>query len=218
MTTFPGSPRLLKGALVAFDLPDTTPKVVVFQYNPNTLTRTLQAQTTGGGEGERAAVARFKGAPIETISFQIELDATDELEQAKENAVEMGIHARLAALEMLLYPPSNTVISNLEQMSLGVLEVVPAMAPFTLFIYGRKRILPVHVTSFRVTEEAHDVNLNPIRGKVDLGLRVLSYDDLLPDHPGQALFIAHQVAKEAMAAKGIIGSLEAVTGSDIALL
>ena len=218
MTTFPGSPHVLKGALVAFDLPDTTPQVIIFQYNPNTLTRTLQAQTTGGGGGGRAGPVRVKGAPIETSSPRVEMDATDELEQAKEDAVETGIHTRLAALERLLYPPSDGVLSNLDQMSHGVLEVVPAMAPFTLFVYGPQRILPVQVTSFRVTEEAHDARLNPIRAKVDLGLRVLSYDDLLPDHPGHAIFIAYQVAKEAMGARGTVSSLGAVTGSDVALL
>lgn len=217
MTSFPRSPRLLKGALVAYDLPDTTPKVIVFQYNPETLSRSLQAQTSGSEQGHAGPV-RFKGAPVETITLEIAIDATDDLETARTEAVECGIHSRLAALEMLLYPPSNVVLANLKSMSLGVLEVIPPMAPFVLFVYGRKRILPVQITSFQVTEEAHDVNLNPIRAQVNLGLRVLSYSDLLPDHPGHAVFLAHQIAKEALAAKGIVGSLDAVTGGSTSLL
>ncbi|MBN1262104.1 MAG: hypothetical protein JXB35_15605 [Anaerolineae bacterium] len=217
MTSFPRSPRLLKGALVAYDLPDTTPKVIVFQYNPETLSRSLQAQTSGGEQG-RAGPVRFKGAPVETISLEIAIDAADDLEIAQAEAIESGIHSRLAALETLLYPPSSAVLANLESMSLGVLEVIPPMAPFVLFVYGRKRILPVQITSFQITEEAHDVNLNPIRARVSLGLRVLSYSDLLPDHPGHAVFLAHQIAKEALAAKGIVGSLDAVTGNATSLL
>lgn len=48
MTSFPGSPRLLKGAIVGIDLFNLVPSVIVFQYKPHT--RTLQAQTVGGEE------------------------------------------------------------------------------------------------------------------------------------------------------------------------
>jgi hypothetical protein len=205
VTTFPGSPRLLKGALVSFDLPSPTPSVIVFQYNPDTLTRTLQAQTAG----ERTSVPRFKGAPVETISLEVEIDATDQLEKADGTATEMGIHPELAALEVLLYPQSSRVLDNISLLEMGIIEVVPPPAPFTLFIYGPRRILPVQVTEFRATEEAHDVQLNPIRARVSLGLRVLSYNDLLPGHPGHALFIAHQIGKEAMARMGVVTSPDA---------
>ena len=69
----------------------------------------------------------------------------------------------------------------------------------TLFVWGPKRALPVKLNEFSITEEAHDMHLNPIRAKVSLGLRVLSYSDLPLTHPGYALFLAHQVTKEAMA-------------------
>lgn len=217
MTTFPRSPRLLKGAIVSFDLPNPTPNVIVFQYNPETLTRSLQAQTAGG-ESDRAGAVRFKGAPVETIDLDVEIDATDQLAEADDTAVSLGIHPQLAALEMLLYPSSSSVISNLAQLSMGIIEIIPVMAPFTLFIYGAKRVLPVQVTEFRVVEEAHDVNLNPTRAKVSLGLRVMSYNDLFSEHPGHAIFLAHQVAKETMAKVGITSSLGAVGGGSIELL
>ena len=217
MTTFPGSPRILKGAIVAINLPNPTPNVIVFQYNPHTLTRTLEVQTVGG-EGERAAPVRFKGAPVETLNLDVAIDAVDQLEKAEGNAVILGIHPQLAALETLLYPPSTTVIANLALLTAGVIEIIPAMAPFTLLIYGPKRILPVQLTEFRVTEEAHDVSLNPIRATVSLGVRVLSYNDLLPDHPGHALFLAHQVAKETLARVGMVQTLSAVVGESVKLL
>jgi hypothetical protein len=130
----------------------------------------------------------------------------------------MGIQAQLAALEMLLYPRSPTVIANQVALGLGLIEIMPPLAPFTLFIYGPKRILPVQVTSFRVSEEAHDTKLNPIRATVSLGLRVLSYNDLSPDHPGYALFLAHQIAKEALAAMGVVNNMDAVAGGNVSLL
>ncbi|WP_299755991.1 hypothetical protein [uncultured Chloroflexus sp.] len=202
MTTFPRSPRLLKGALVSFDLPNPKPAVIVFQYNPDTLSRTLEAQT--GGEG--ADALRIKGAPVETIKLDSELDATDQLEQG---AAAIGLHPQLAALEVLIYPKSALVIANTALLNAGTIEILPPQAPFTLFIWGPKRVLPVRLTEFSITEEAYDPQLNPIRAKVSLGLRVLSYNDLPAANPGYHLFLAHQIVKETMAAIARTGSLDA---------
>jgi hypothetical protein len=43
----------------------------------------------------------------------------------------------------------------------------------------------------------------------------MSYNDLLPSSPGYHLFLAHQVAKEAMAAIGSVSNLTAVGGTAI---
>ena len=85
----------------------------------------------------------------------------------------------------------------------------------TLFVWGPSRVVPVRLTDFSVTEEAHDTNLNPIRARVSLGLRVLSYNDLSVTHPGHKLFLAHQVAKEAMARLGTTNSLDAAGGARV---
>jgi hypothetical protein len=119
---------------------------------------------------------------------------------------------------MLLYPKSSLVVANTALMLAGTLEIVPPQAPFTLFIWGPKRVLPVRLTDFSITEEAHDANLNPIRAKVSLTLRVLSYSDFAVDHPGYYLFLAHQIAKEALATIGSVGDLGAVAGANIDLL
>ena len=217
MTTFPNSPRLLKGALVGLDLFNPIPSVIAFQYNPETLTRSLKARAMGG-EGSKAEAMRLTGAPEEDITLDVEIDATDQLEKAEDTAVSMGIYPQLSALEMLLYPKSALVIANTALMAAGTIEIVPPAGPFTLFIWGAKRILPVRLTNFSITEEAHDVNLNPIRAKVSLGLRVLSYSDLPLTHPGYHMFLAHQVVKEAMAVVGSVNDLGAVAGGDIKLL
>jgi hypothetical protein len=210
MSTFPNSPRLMKGAIVGIDLLNPLASVTIFQYNPETMTRRLQAQTLGGGEGDKTEALRLKGAPIETISLDVEIDATDQLETGDGVATSLGIYPQLSALEMLIYPKSALVIANTVLMALGTIEVVPPVAPFTLFIWGPKRVLPVRVSDFSITEEAFDVNLNPIRAKVSLGLRVLSYNDLSIFHPGYYVFLAHQVVKEAMA---VVGSLNAVASA-----
>jgi hypothetical protein len=214
-TTFPGSPRLLKGAIVGIDPFNPVPSVILFQYNPDTLTRTLQAQTVGEGRADRSEAMRLKGAPTETIRLDVAIDATDQLETAAVTAVGLGIYPQLSALEVLIYPESTLVITNALLMSLGTIEVIPPLAPFTLFIWGPKRVLPVRLTDFSITEEAYDVNLNPIRARVSLGLRVLTYNDLPLTHEGYGIFLAHQVIKETMAQVGSVSNLSAVAGVNL---
>ena len=209
MSSFPGSPRLQKGAIIGLDPFNPLASVIVFQYNPDTLTRTISAQTVGGN-ADKGEALRLKGPPQETIKLDVEIDATDQLEQAKAPATTMGIYPTLASLEMLLYPKSGLVIANEVLMRLGVIEVIPPEAPMTLLVWGVKRILPVRLTELSITEEAFDPNLNPIRAKVSLGLRVLNYQDLGLLSAGGALFMAHQVAKEVMATIGGAGNISAL--------
>ncbi|MDH3657575.1 MAG: hypothetical protein OEM77_05510 [Nitrosopumilus sp.] len=210
-SSFPGSPSVTKGAIVSFDLFNPIPQVVQFQYNPDTLTRSLQGQSEGSG-GSTSETFRLSGPPVETISLDIEFDATDKLEHPDENEMvkDMGVFPQLSALEMMLYPKSPLVIANTVLAAMGTMEVVPPEGPFTLFIWGAKRVVPVKLTQFNITEEAHDTSLNPIRAKVQLGMKVLTYNDLSITHPGYAVFLAHQVVKETMSIIGTVNSLEAI--------
>ena len=81
MSTFPGSPKVVKGGIVLID-PETSAlrRVIVLQYNPDTLNRTLQVQGAGGEGGDRLEALRLKGPPIETIKLDAEIDAADQLE------------------------------------------------------------------------------------------------------------------------------------------
>lgn len=207
MTTLSNSPRLIKGALVGMDIFNPLASVVVFQYNPDTMTRRLEARAVGG-DGERGEVMRLNGPPKETITLSIEIDATDQLEQSNPLASVAGIHPTLAALEMMLYPKSALVIANTILAALGTIEILPMEAPFILFVWGPQRVLPVRLTSFSITEEAYDSLLNPIRAKVELSLTVLSYQDFSVLHPGYALFLAHQVTKEVLATTNVANSAQ----------
>jgi hypothetical protein len=198
MTTFPGSPRLLKGALVGVGLLGVLESTVVFQYNPDTMTRRLEPRNAKP-EGEKGEATRLSGSPKETITVSIEIDATDQLEQNDVLAVATGIAPTLAALELMLYPKSALVIASTIMSALGTIEVLPAQGPMILFVWGPTRVVPVQVTGLSIAEEAYDTLLNPTRAKVDLTLMVLSYNDLQTTSLGRALFLVHQVTKEALA-------------------
>lgn len=211
MTTFPGSPKLLKGGIVLID-PQTAAvkRIIALQYNSDTLTRTLQIKGVGGETGDRSEALRLKGPPVETIKLDAEIDATDQLELADGQATQVGLHPQLAVLELIVYPASDQLSSNNQLARVGTLEIVAMEAPLTLFIWSKNRILPVRLTEFSITEEAFDVNLNPIRAKVSLGMRVLSVDDLTFDHKGGNLFMTYLRGKEQLATqspKGTFGSL-----------
>lgn len=197
--SFPGSPRLQKGELVSIDPANPQRRTIVFQYNPDTMTRRLDARTTGGQEGERSEALRLTGPPRESITFSVEIDAADQLEQGDPNVATYGIYPVLSALELLLYPRSDHVIRNLSLALAGNIEIIPPEAPLTVLVWGAERVLPVRLTGFSITEEAYDPLLNPIRAKVDLTLNVLSYADLKPGTPGFDLFLSHQIVKEFVA-------------------
>jgi len=199
MTTFPEiSPTLKKGSIIAIDQVTKQRTQIEFQYNPETLTRRLTAQAASGGS-DRSEALRLKGPPVETISFDAEIDATDQLEVNDGDTTSNGIHARLAILELLLYPQSKLVIENENLAYKGIIEIIPPEAPLTLFSWGKNRQVPVRLTSLTITEEEFDPKLNPLRAKVSMELTVLSYMDLgLPSEGGQT-FMTHQQLKEQMA-------------------
>lgn len=213
MTTFPGSPRLLKGGIVLID-PDTSSvrRIIALQYNPDTLSRTLQVQGVGAESGDRLEVLRLKGPPVETIKLDAEIDATDQLEFPDQNSTtaELGIYPQLAALETIVYPTSSQLSANNSQAQLGTLEIAPMEAPLSLFIWSKTRILPVRLTEFSITEEAFDTSLNPIRAKVSLGMRVLSVNDLGFNHKGGDLFMIYLQQKERLSGMSQGGSFSSL--------
>jgi hypothetical protein len=209
VTGFPRSPRLVKGGLVLVDPGSgAVSRVITLQYNPDSLSRTLQLQGVGGG-GDRSEALRLKGPPVETIKLDAEIDATDQLEAPEQNpdAVSLGLHPQLAALEAIAYPRAGVLTLNDVLASVGTIEILPAEAPLTLFVWSAARILPVRLTDLSITEEAFDPALNPIRAKVSLGMRVLSVDDLGFGHRGGSLFMAYLRAKEKLASRSQVVSL-----------
>jgi len=211
MTTFPQSPRILKGGLVLLDpVSSAVLRVITLQYNADTLSRTLQVQAVAAGDGtDRSEALRIKGPALETIKLDAEIDATDQMEFPAQNATvgQYGIFPQLAVLETLVYPTTMQLQSNNALQGSGTLEILPMEAPLTLFVWSSTRVLPVRLTDFSITEEAFDTSLNPIRAKVSLGMRVLTVSDLSFTHPGGNLFMNYLRQKEQLAALAPGGAL-----------
>lgn len=205
MSTSPISPRLVKGGIVTLDPNSSALKsVIALQYNPDSLSRTLQIQAVQGGQdGTRVDALRLRGPAVETIKIEAELDATDQLEHPRQfpATAQFGLHPQLAQLEMLVNPTVETLMADDSMANAGTLEIIPLEQPLTLFVWSRMRVVPVRLTDFSITEEAFDPNLNPIRAKVSLGMRVLSVDDLGFGHPGGHMFMSYLTNKEQLAAK-----------------
>jgi hypothetical protein len=200
MSSFPGSPRLHRGGIVLVDpTTGTVLRIIALQYNPDSMTRSLQIKGVSGESGDHLEALRLKGPPVETIKVDVEIDATDAMENNDAQTNQSGLHPQLAALETIVHPRSNDLFANNSQAASGSLEIAPAMAPLPLFVFGPKRIVPIRITELSITEEAFDASLNPMRAKVSLGMRVLTVDDLGFDAKGGNLFMTYLQAKEQLA-------------------
>ena len=193
------SPLLRKGAILTLDPILGVPRgTIMLQYNPDSITSSLKPQTVGD-EPDRTEILRLKGPPIESIKCEIEIDATDQLAAGDVTAASLGIQPQLSLLELLLYPSSTTLITNEVLSLIGTIEILPMESALTVFAWSNQRVTPVRITEMDITEEAFDPQLNPIRAKVSLGLRVLSVNDVGFITPAGALYLVYQTNKEAMA-------------------
>ena len=193
------SPLLRKGAILTLDPTLGVPLgKIMLQYNPDSITRSLKPQAVGD-EPDRSEILRLKGPPIETIRCEIEIDASDQLAASDGTALSLGIQPQLSMLELLLYPASATLIANEVLSLIGTIEILPMESALTVFAWSSKRVTPVRITEMEISEQAFDPQLNPIRAKVSLGLRVLSVNDVGFLTPAGALYLVYQTSKEAMA-------------------
>ncbi|MFI6281437.1 hypothetical protein [Streptomyces sp. NPDC050988] len=223
MTRYADIPKPIRSGIVVVDPDRGTPqRIIVLQFNPDTLERSLSPQSAGGsgdsggggsGTGDRNEALRLKGPAQETWKFTAEIDATDQLEVAAPD----GIHPQLATLEMLLQPTTQQIRDASRLSQKGTIEISPIEMPLTLFTWGSKRVMPVRLTELSINESAFDVNLNPIRASLGIGLKVLTVSDLPAGHRGADLYMAHLAQKERLAAAARRGSLGGLglTGGDI---
>lgn len=193
------SPRLQRGAILSLDPTLGIPLgSISLQYNPESITRSLKPRTVGD-EPDRTEVLRLTGPPVETIQVNAEIDATDQLAAGNPIAQSFGIQPQLAALETLVYPSSIRLIANEVLTLLGTIEILPMESALTVFAWSKSRITPVRITDLEITEEAFDPQLNPIRAKVKLGMRVLDVNDVGFLNPAGAMYMVYQIQKEALA-------------------
>jgi hypothetical protein len=188
----PLAPVLLKGAFIRLDETaiGAVPQIVVFQYNPESLTRKFKPyeppakEKTDDKPNPSALAAPYD--PEEEMDVVVELDATDDLEHPEQHPITMvsGVADRIAALEMLMYPSDETSLLSSAVSSLaGALGIgggaeIPKyrQAPIVLLSWGPGRVMPVKITGFSVEEQAFNQALYPIRAKVTVGVKVLTED------------------------------------------
>src|SRR6188474_2208224 len=112
MSSFPGTPKVLKGGIVLIDpVSSAVRRIIAMQYNPDSISRSLQVQGIGES-GDRSEALRLKGPPVETIKLEAEIDANEQLEVVNGTAISVGLHPQLAALELIIYPTSNQLQTN----------------------------------------------------------------------------------------------------------
>lgn len=255
--SYPNSPLLLKGALIYFGAPMLIPipNIIVFQYNPETMTRTLTPwqlptrEVTVADDGtatrtDLTAQQRYALAqpydPAETFSLTLELDATDALEHPETHpiAVATGVADRLAAIEMLMYPPGDSLLGGLMgtvsgavSFSAGGLSIGGGAqseqlqrkdAPIVLFFWGPGRIVPVRITSLSIEEQQYSPLLYPTRAKATVGIKVLDLDDLVMVSGDPAIGAAAELAracykftrgqKEVLATANLANAVESIVG------
>lgn len=191
--------HLVKGALVSRSPSRTTPTFVVFQYNPASLRRSATPQIVGGENHERSESVRITGVPVETITLEIEIDATEELAAADPIAATPGITPQLAALELLSSPTTAQIVHYDQQLSYGGMEIDPIPTPAVNLVWGPNRAIPVRINLWSITDEAFDQQLNPIRATVTIEMRVLTDSDVPPDISADNEFLTQQPSLEAMA-------------------
>jgi hypothetical protein len=240
-TGYSRSPKLLKGALIEFSerFIGPIPNVIVFQYNPEMMTRTLEVWSQSGGESTAANDTSHTAQPFdppETFTLALELDAADALEKPESHPVAFisGVADRIAAMEMLLYPQGDSLLGGLMGSisgSLGGASVSGALGgasgvqpvprgtvPVVLFAWGPGRIVPVRVTTFSVEEQAYSPLLYPIRAKVSIGLKILTPKDFptchrkLSEDLAITAFNFTRKQKEVLAAANLANSVESILG------
>jgi len=193
------TPLVKKGALLVYEPNTGIPlSTITFQYNPETLRRSLQPQSVGD-QPDRTEVLRLKGPAVETIHCDIEIDAADLLEQQDPTTMRFGIAPQLSTLELLLYPTSSVLIANEVLSLIGTIEILPMSSNLTVLALGPNRVAPVRITGLEITEEQFDPQLNPIRAKVSLTLRVLNVNDVGFLTTAGAMYMAYQMTKESIA-------------------
>lgn len=202
----------LKGAFLKFEGGLLgLPNIIVFQFNPLTVSRTptlAQADLTADTATARDP-RRVLAAPTEAFNFALRLDATDQLAQTNPIAIASGILPALSALELLMYPVPPTGGLLTIPGSGSAYTNPPNVLPVVLFFWGPFRIYPVNVTSLSINETEYDPLLNPTRAEVTVGLQVVTPPDLSQSTElMQGAYKYSQTVKQVMAAINLANSAQ----------
>ncbi len=216
---------LMRGAMIEYGsgLLGPIPNVVIFQFNPESLSRTIQLPPRPSGGAARETTQA--GEPsIEKISFKAQFSAADGMGTGNALARTMGVGPRLAALEKMVHPSAK--IAGLLGAALDAIgdalglgggggdeprQVIPRENyPRILFIWGPFRVLPVVIESMAITELQYDFLLNPIQADVQIGLSVNRIDNCSDDTVGKGALEYSNMAKEAQAILNLANTVDQI--------
>lgn len=173
---------------------------VRFQFNPESLRRQLQPKMVGGNSESKSAPLYYTGPPVETISVRLEISAAEnEAELTWKDVTRYGVRPLVAAIEMAFYPKIDAIEGATKQLKAGVMEIGVFEVPLIVFDWGEFCRAPVKLTSYSVTEQQFNKSLVPVLATVDLGMQVLSAEDVSVHDPAYPIYVAYQRQKEALA-------------------
>lgn len=214
-------PYLLRGALIEYasDFLGPLPNVVIFQFNPETITRAIQVPPRPTG-GSRRETTQAGDPPLERITLKAEFDAADYLNTNNVLARQFGVGPQLAALEKMVFPSNKVgaLIGAIDAVgdALGLggggdvacLPIPREQYPQILFIWGRTRILPIVIDSMSIIEQQYDHLLNPVRALVSLQLSVNTTNVGSGDRVAKGAMEYSAIAKEAQAILNLANTVE----------
>lgn len=181
---FSNKPKILRGAFVEYGL-SVPPLTVVFQFNPEKLTRNRsvdfgkEALRRFHQKAEYANLIKLQREQItdvkeEVINLEIRLDATDRMDDGDAIAGQYGIAPQLSTLEQMAYPKNESILGSIALGKMkGYSFTERANPPIIIFIWGKQRLLPVNITSLNITEQEFNTELNPVRATVSVSLTVI---------------------------------------------
>jgi len=212
---------MLRGALVEYgtDLIGPIPNVVIFQFNPESLSRALQVPPRPTGATQRETTQAGEKT-FEKITFKAHFSAANLLDEDKVLGRIFGIGPQLAALEKMVLPSSKIaglIGAAIDAIAGAVAPPSPPAQPIPrekypriLFIWGPTRILPVTIDSMTIAEQEYDFLLNPLRAEVDITLSVIAVDQCSDDLLAKGALEYSTIAKEAMAIANLANTAEQV--------
>ena len=212
---------MLRGALIEYgtDLIGPIPNVVIFQFNPESLSRALQvpARPTGATQRETTQAGE---KTFEKITLKAYFSAANALADDKALARLFGIRPQLAALEKKVLPISkiagligaaiDKIASAVSGPSPPAQQIPREKYPRILFIWGLTRVLPVTIDSMSINELEYDAILNPLRAEVDITMSVISVDDSSDDVLAKGALEFSTIAKEAQAMANLANTAEQI--------
>lgn len=214
---------MLRGALIEYgtDLIGPIPNVVIFQYNPESLSRVLQIPPRPTGATQRETTQAGEHT-FEKISFKAHFSAANLLADDKTLARAFGIGPQLSALEKMVLPSSK--LAGLVGAAIDAIGsaisgggAAPAAQPIPrekypriLFIWGLTRVLPVTIDSMTIGELEYDAVLNPLRAEVDISLSVIAVDGCSDDVLAKGALEFTTLAKEAQAIANLANTVDQV--------